>query len=348
MSQRYLAPVSIAIMMALYFLSSPLLADESRDLVREGVQLHDGGNYQAAIAKYKKAIEANSSNAEAHYELASSYSQLEKYSLCISTVERGLKLESNIDVLLYAMKGSCQSAQGESEDALRSFRKGLKISPYDVSLNFNIAITLARQQETREAIVYLKRVIEIKPKYSSPYFILGSLFRVQGHRIPSIYCYMRFVMLEPDSGRSGHAARAIFKLLYLGVSEQSSNEMRISVGSSASTDEGDFSVLELALSLAAAAALTEEEQTKGEAQRAVDALETFVQISLEVADEDLADTFTWRYTGNNLLQLQRDNMFKTFAYLLAARAGISGASDWLKANSEDLKKLNAAISRNSE
>ena len=84
--------------------------------------------------------------------------------------------------------------------------------------------------------------------------------------------------------------------------------------------------LEVGRTIAAAATYTEDELAKPSGQRAVNALESFVQISREATDESLAQTFVWNHAAASVFRLQDENAFSTFAYLIATRADIEGAT----------------------
>ena len=47
--------------------------DEVKELVSQGIELHDQGNYNEAINKYKKALEIDKNSTSANYELSYTY-----------------------------------------------------------------------------------------------------------------------------------------------------------------------------------------------------------------------------------------------------------------------------------
>lgn len=324
------------------FTPVPLVAEEVDSLLREGVRLHDQGEYEEAVERFQAALEIAPDHEIALYELGHTYGAMGEYELCVSTAQRGLDLEGRLEARLAAQVASCYSAWGKPKKALTVFRRGLDKHPDDVTLNFNVAVTLATQDQAREAIPHLKTAIREQPAYSSPYYLLGQLFAARGYNVPAIYSFMRFVGLEPNTNRSGHAASEVFRLLQLGV-EETENGATITLDSEAPTDEGDFSALEVARTIAATSLHREEDPPKSPTQAAVDALTLFVQISRESSQPDLQKTFTWQFLTLLPFELKEDGHFEAFAYVLASRAGMEGATEWLTGHAEDVAQLESAL-----
>lgn len=325
-------------------------APSVEDLVAEGVDLHDQGEFEKAIQKYKRALEIEPDHVEAVYELANTYLATRQYDLCAETARQGLakpgsKGKGEIEPLFYSLLASCLSSSGKTRKALRIFEQGLAKYPDDRSLNFNIAVTLGNQGEPRRAIPHLQKAIEAEPSYSSPYFVLGKIYANETPSVLGIFFFMRFVSLEPDSERTTYASARIFQLLTAGVSTE--GEEKITVSLSPDFDKTDFGFLDFGRTLAVTEIYREEAKTQSKAQRFVSALDTFVKIAEELASGGkggkATSTFAWKRAVLPIFELQKRGALECFGYTLAAQADFEGAKEWLKNNPEKTRELEAAL-----
>ncbi len=336
--------MKITSMLLLILIASGAMASEVDEYINEGIKLHDEGSYDKAAQQYKKALELEPNNLPALYELAFSYMVSKKNEECIEAAKKGLSFESSLQKKFTVALGSCYSQLGKTAEAIQSFEEGLNIDPTDSHLHLNIAVTFSNIRQDKKAIAHLKEAIKYSNGYSSPYYFIAEIYRSENYRIPALYFYMQFVLLEPNTRRSQDAAKKIYALLYQGLKQKENGGMDIVVNPNSPKDEGDYTAIELALSVAAAASIAEKSKdSKVDLARHTEALTSFIQICSEIEDKNLEATFTWQYAAKNMIALQNSGNFKTYSYILAARAGIQGAASWLDENQEKIKKMSNAI-----
>jgi len=320
------------------------MASEVDDYINEGIKLHDAGIYDKAAQKYKKALEIEPNNSLALYELTFSYMVSQNNDECIKVAKKGLSIESNLKNKFIITLGSCYSQLGETKEAIDAFEKGLAIDPTDSHLHLNIAVTLSNLQKDKEAISHLKEAIKYSNGYASPFYLIAEIYRTTNYRIPAIYFYMQYVLLEPNTKRSQDAAKKIYFLLYQGVNKKGNGDMNIALDPASPKDEGDFMTLDLALSVAAVASVKEiNKSVKTDAESYTAALTSFVKISKELDDKSLVSTFTWKYAANNMIALENKDDFNTYSYILASLAGVPGATEWLNDNQVKIEKMSETI-----
>jgi len=345
--QRYVIPgicMKILFILSLIAFSNGAFASEVNNLINEGVKLHDEGKYEKAEKKYKSALKLDPDNSRALYELTYTYMVSKRNKECVETAKIGLKIKSNLRKKFTTTIGNCYSQQGKIEDALKYFKEGLKIDPTDPHLHLNIAVTLSNIRQDKKAVTHLKEAIKYSNGYASPYYFIAEIYRDTNYRIPAIYFYMQFILLEPNTKRSQDASKKIYYLLYQGLEQKENGGMNIVVNPNSPKDEGDFSTLELALSLSAAASTTENSKIlKNDVERHTEALVSFIQITNEINDKNLDSTFTWQYAAKNIFSLLASGDINTFSYILAEKAGIQGATDWLNKNQSKIEKMSNAI-----
>lgn len=299
-------------------------------LVREGVALHDAGDFDRAIAKYRDALRRFPRSASAHYELANSLFAAGRYDESVEVARSGLANPGDIGSALHTVYGSCFSTAGKPKKALAAFRRGLDRYPDDVGLLFNIAVTLFQSDQPERAMPHLERAIHLAPSYASAYWLLGQTYEKVVRRGESILVLMRFVSLEPNSSRASLAAERIVEQLFAGIS--TSPEADVSITLDRGRKANDFSdFMDVARSLAAAAMVDEE--AGGGAATTVDALVSLVRMVAESdREDDLCPAVVCGQAAAPLADLDAEGALETFAWLVALRAGLDGAQAWLEAN----------------
>lgn len=336
--------MKIASLLLLMTFASGVVASEVDEYINQGIKLHDAGSYDKAVQNYKMALKLEPNNSLALYELTFSYMVSKKNKECIKTANKGLKTKSNLQKKFFVALGSCYSQSGKTEKAIKSFEQGLKLDPTDTSLHLNIAVTLLNIKQNKKAIYHLKESVKYSNGYASPYYYLAEIYRTTHHRIPAMFFYMRFVLLESNTKRSQDASKKIFSLLYQGLKKKENGDMDIIVNPASPKDEGDFTTLELASSIAAAASMPgKNKKLKADIERYTEALTSFVKICSEIDDKKLESTFTWQYAMKDMIALQKSSDFNTYVYVLAQKAGIQGATNWLDENTIKVEKMSKAI-----
>lgn len=336
--------MKITYLLLLIIFTSGAAASEVDEYINEGIKFHDTGSYDKAIQKYKMALKLEPNNSLALYELTFSYMVSKKNKECIKTANKGLKTKSNLQKKFTVALGSCYSQLGKSKEAIKAFENGLKLDPTDTSLHLNIAVTFLNIKQNKKAIYHLKESVKYSNGYASPYYFLAEIYRTTHHRIPAMFFYMQFVLLEPNTRRSQDASKKIFSLLYQGLKKKENGDMDIIVNPNSPKDEGDFTALELASSVAAAASMPgKNKKSTDDIVRYTEALTSFVKICSEIDDKNLDSTFTWQYAMKDMITLQQSSDFNTYVYVLAEKAGIQGATNWLDENKTKIEKMSKAV-----
>lgn len=328
--------ICLVSIICLYFLTSSAawaMSPEVQQLMREGVALHNIGQYSAAIDTYLQALALQPDDPVIHYELGYSYMASKQYDQCIEVTQKGLSLQPDADIEpgLYVLQGSCYSTNNQIEEALAAFRTGLAKYPNHTGLNYNIAITLTKAQQYAEAITYTHTALLQSPDYSSPYFLLAQLYEAQTELVSSLAFYLRFAMLEQNTTRTRFTAYRAYLLANIGIVVEKDGEYYVR----RSTD--DTSTLHVGLKIAMLS--QEADATKSEATRFVDGLTSFVQICSELNDEAIRHSLTWKHALADLVTMHKDGYLDEFLYYLASLNDLPGAAEWLQAHPNATKDL---------
>jgi len=233
---------------------------QQTQLVREGVALHDQKDYAGAIAKYKQVLAENPWEVNALYELAYSQFVSKDYQGSIETSRLGARCRTDGVARFYMMLASALDELGKPKEAIDTYRSAIKLQPKFALLHYNLAVSLKRTKQLVEAKAAAERALECDPAHASSHAFLGQLYQEMGYRIPAMLAYSRFLQLEPEGPRAASVLPSLNQLLTAGVvagKEPGHINIMLSSPSKAQKDEGDFTGVEMTMSIMLAADLIE-------------------------------------------------------------------------------------------
>ena len=125
------------------------MAQTDRQLIRQGNKQFQAGDFANAEVSYRKALEKNSRNAQASYNLGNALMMQKKDSAAIEQFEKATKQEQsplrksksyhNIGVI-------CQSHQMFGE-AIEAYKQSLRLNPDDDETRYNLALCKRQQKQ---------------------------------------------------------------------------------------------------------------------------------------------------------------------------------------------------------
>jgi tetratricopeptide (TPR) repeat protein len=119
---------------------------EQKALLKEGIELHDKGDYEGAIKKYESILSINPDNVSAIYEMGFSYFAKQDYKKALEINENGVEYTSNILSQFYMQIASCLDHLGNWEKAIELYNKVIKEFPQEGLVHFNLALTNSQHQ----------------------------------------------------------------------------------------------------------------------------------------------------------------------------------------------------------
>jgi outer membrane protein assembly factor BamD (BamD/ComL family) len=311
---------------------------EQKAILKEGIQLHDKGDYDGAIKKYDSILSINPDNVSAIYEVGFSYFAKQDYKKALEINEKGIEYSSDQLPQFYMQIASCSDHLGNWEKAIDIYMKVIKEFPQEHLVRFNLALTYSQHQKPDLAISNLKDELYLTPSHPTSHLLLGALFKQNAYRIPAIFALSRFLILEPQSGRSANALAGLQELINGGVVAKDEKNINIFIDPNAKKDEGDFDSLQMALSLVSAGRFLEKNANKTPVEKEVEQFRSFFQIMLEMVDKDQSKLkFTGKYYVPYFLAMHKQGYVETFVYLVHAAGKDKEVHDWLDKNMEHVR-----------
>jgi tetratricopeptide (TPR) repeat protein len=320
---------------------TPTPATESQAaLIKEGVALHNRGDYDGAIAKYEQVLRENPANDLALYELAFAYEMKKDYRKSLETAYKGAQYKSDHLGEFYIRIGNNLDLLGESKKAVEVYKQAIKIKPGTPLLYYNLGVTYNRLNNVEEAKKNIKKELYISPSHASSHIGLAQLFHKTNYKVPALFAVMRFLVLEPKSQRANDAHQAFIEMLRGGASAgKNPGEISIFLDLGGKKDEGDFGSIELVLGLTGAVGATEKNKDKSDAEKLVDQLDTLLALISEQDAKGDKSKFTFRYYIPYFNELKKRDYVEPFAYHISQSSKMSGVADWLQANSGRVKEF---------
>jgi tetratricopeptide (TPR) repeat protein len=308
--------------------------EKHRQLIREGVALHDQGDYAGAIGKYQQVLSENPHDVEAMYELSFAYFAKGDFKQSLDTAIKGAQYKSKYLPLLYVSMANALDNQQQPDKALKIYRSALKLYPEEALLHFNLAIALLKLKKDEEGKKSLKDTLLADPNYRSAHFILAQLYYGGNYKIPAMLALSRFLLVEPKSQRSASALQALQQLMYKGIGGGDKNNITISLDLNSKKDEGDFDAANTVLSLVAGASKTEENKKKSAAQVFSENLSMLFSLMTDSKGEKKSTGFAWNYYRPYFVELSRQNHVDAFSYYIQQGSNSPEINQWLSQNRE--------------
>ncbi|MEW6127740.1 MAG: tetratricopeptide repeat protein [Acidobacteriota bacterium] len=308
-------------------------------LIRDGIALHDKGNFDGAIAKYQEVLTENSEDVLALYELGYSYFAKSDYKKSLEIAYKGTQYKSKYLVGFYVLIGNNLDNLNESEKAIKVYQSGLKLYPDNQLLHFNLAVTLLRLNKTDEGKKSLKNAMMADPNYRSSHYLLAQLYHKENYKIPAILAICRFLVVEPDSPRSASALQGLLSLLSEGATKGKDNQINIVINTDSKNDEGDFGALQGALAIMSAAKHLDESKKKSEVQLWVESLTLLLSLMDEAKDGKKQPGFAWNYYRPYFIEIRKRNFTEPFAYFILQSKQSPEVQKWLVQNYQKVNEF---------
>lgn len=314
---------------------------DQKAMVQEGIAYHDARKYDAAVEKYEQVLSQNPDCTIAIYELSMTLYTKGDKTKAMETAYRGSSYKSDELPLFYLTMANIIDDVGKPEEAVRIYKDAIKIleddksmRPHLSSLQYNLGITLIRQEKLKEAAAQMKNAVVNNYSYASPHYMLSELYFDSSYRYPAVLAAARFVAIEYNTERSQRAAKIIHGVLGRSAAKaDDSGKITVTLGRDGPTDEGDFGGLEMILGLIdAGSQMKDKPQTKGLSDEEkfagrIEALVTFLD-----GDKKNKATFVAQNYLPFMKEMKARGFVKPFAYIVLANVGNPEGLKWLGEN----------------
>ncbi|MFK8183798.1 MAG: tetratricopeptide repeat protein [Phormidesmis sp.] len=154
--------------LALLSCQQSALANKDLTLIQQGITAQNAGNYSAAEAAYRTAIQQEPQNATIYYNLGNALSAQGKVEAAIAAYQTTLQLDpQNADA--YYNLGYWLNIQGQTVDAIAAYRQAIKFQPFDADTHYNLGVLLKAQGQLNEAETLLRHALLLNATNAGAY-----------------------------------------------------------------------------------------------------------------------------------------------------------------------------------
>ncbi len=303
---------------------------EIDSLVQEGIKLHDNGEYDKAIEKYKEALSKDPNSSLVNYEisfsylLAKDYVSAEKYSKKVIDLNDGNLLGG------YITYGSALDMLGKTNKSIKVYEKAMK--DFDnYLLYYNHAISCFNKGENSKAYDSALKAIKSNSSHASSHLILSRIMERQGIRIKAMLPLYFFLLIEPNSQRAAIEYQTLRNYIDHGVIQSSDKNINVSVPMN---NDPDFGAAEMMISLSKASNSTEENKGKTDLELFAENNDGIFKILGELKKEN--SSFWWDFYVPFFSDLANKNLTETYSYYISQSRG-EEVSNWFDEHSADFE-----------
>src|SRR5436190_8802503 len=103
------------------------------------------------------------------------------------------------------------------DEAVAVYEAALAKEPKNPDLLFDLGLALRAKGDLERARGAVESELAVKPDDAEGHLVLGEIHEAQGHRIPAVLAYLRFLSLSPDSDRTRGVFDAAERLMAAGL-----------------------------------------------------------------------------------------------------------------------------------
>lgn len=324
----------LLLLLFILFYSSSSFSQENNlnELIEKGIAYHDAGEYDKAIKEYEKALNINPKSSLVHYEIAFSYFQKGDYKNAEKYSKKSIQLDDQNLLPSYVTLANSLDMQGKPKKALKVYEEALESFDHYL-LYYNYAFTSLNQGELDQAYDAVIKAIENNSTHSSSHLLLSEIMDKKGNRIKAMLPLYYFLLLEPNSNRSGKEYKRLTNYMDLGVEKTSPTNININVPMN---DDSDFSAAEMMISMKKATNSMDENKDKTQLQLFAENNESLFSILGELKKEK--EGFWWELYVPIFYDFAESDLVEPFSYYISVSQG-EDATKWLADNEDKFNRF---------
>lgn len=304
-----------------------------KELVNQGIKLHDAKNYKKAIDTYKKALEIDSKSTLVHYEIAFSYFKNKEFKKAIKHCDLVLKQKAQHMLTSYIIKGSSLDVLGKTKQSIKLFEKAIKETKGHYLLYYNLALNYYKIKQYDNAEINTIKAIELNSNHASSHLMLANINDKKGNKIQSLLANHYFLFLEPNSSRSKDAYAMMMKNFGGNVSKDKNKPNTINILLSPNKDD-QFSAAELMISMLEASKNLKENKDKTEDELFIENTKSFFTVLGELRKKKNKEIW-WTFYTNFFYELAKSKHLEAYCKIIT-QSNNDNSKKWLMVNQQKL------------
>ena len=192
----------------------------STEIIIKGINYHDEGKYQEALAEYAKIPFGDPYYDLAIYEKALTQEMMGDYRAAIQNINELLdnpscQINRNKSFMVL---GDCYDYLEQYDKAVEAYDEALRYAPYDYLTIFNKGVSLMGNDKYEEALECFKKSIFINPAHQGSHFRYGLCCLQLGYTVPGILALNYSTLINTSSKYCLTALQELDELYDNGIS----------------------------------------------------------------------------------------------------------------------------------
>jgi tetratricopeptide (TPR) repeat protein len=173
-------------------------SDNAEEHRKKGVSLNKDGQYDAAAAEFRLALQLVPSLPHAHLGLGVALQGKGDLDGAIAEYRTELQARPE-DGDAHNNLATVLQSKGDLEHAIAEYRTALRLKPDDALMHFDLGTALAAKDQVEESIAEYQTAIRLRPDFAEAYFDLGSLLKTKGQTAEAADALQSYLKLAPDT-----------------------------------------------------------------------------------------------------------------------------------------------------
>jgi tetratricopeptide (TPR) repeat protein len=167
------------------------------------------GDYESALAAYRKMEELKPGDPKALHSLGTAYTRLRDYPQAVEHLRRSLPDAPDDEPEVQVELGFALMQQGDLDGATAAFRRAIAANPWDPAGHANLGVAELRRGAVRPAIEALERAVELDPSLAVAQFVLADAYARDGQRPQAITALERGMEFDPRNTQARRMLEAL-------------------------------------------------------------------------------------------------------------------------------------------
>src|SRR6218665_200615 len=330
--KRSVLSVVLLFMLSLSFAQKPEV--DSKKIIEKGIELHDKGNYDEAIAEFKKVNKNDTNFVLVCLELANTYIANKQDSLAILACDRASVLPSSYAPSILLYKANALDNLKKTDEAIKLYQEGMKKYPLNNRFAYELGVLKLRQEKYKEANDLFIQSIKCNPYHEASHHQMAMLALKQGKLIPAMLAWQYYLMLDNSSER---AMGIINELEKIAQNEYEFKDGVVKI--EGLSEEDDFSEIE---------ALVRSKVALGNKYKSKIAINYNVNKQMQLVFEKLTYVksdkgFYMQFYAPLFEAMSKKGLFEPFVYNILGGIKNDDVKSWLKKNKDDSQKFTSWV-----
>jgi tetratricopeptide (TPR) repeat protein len=162
-----------------------------------GAVLKQMGKINESLVAFKKSVQLNSHDANAHYNLGTVLRRLGKLEESEESYKRAISLKSDFSEAYYNSGLTLQILE-KFDEAEARFKKAIVLKSDFASAHYSLGNNLKIKKKFEEAVTSYRDTIMFKPNHAPAYNNLGITFKILGRNNEAQTSYRKAIEIKPD------------------------------------------------------------------------------------------------------------------------------------------------------